>query len=34
MNKDQWIEEIVELLRKCKKRSVFILVKRLLEQQV
>ena len=34
MNKEQYIEAIVELLKKCQNESVFILVKRLLEQQI
>ena len=32
--KDEYIEVITELLHKCNKESVFILIKRLLEQQV
>ena len=32
--KEEYIEVITDLLNQCNKESVFILIKRLLEQQV
>lgn len=32
--KEEYIESITDLLHQCNKESVFILIKRLLEQQV
>ena len=34
MSKDQYIEAIIEKLQQCNKESIFILINRLLEQQV